>query len=78
MKKLLLLLILSFFSTTGFSASCPDGSEPIKSISADGSYYVYNCGNTNNEPTSSSVDTEESIEKELAEFEAELAAELGQ
>ena len=69
MKKLFLLLVLSFFSVQGFAAaSCPDGSEPIKSVSADGSYYVYNCGNTNNEPTSSSVDTEESIEKELAEF----------
>jgi len=28
MKKILLLLTLSFFSTAGFSASCPDGSEP--------------------------------------------------
>jgi hypothetical protein len=44
MKKLLLLLILSFFSTASFSASCPDGSEPVKSISADGTYFVYNCG----------------------------------
>ena len=35
MKKLLILLILSFFSAQGFSASCPDGSEPIKSVSAD-------------------------------------------
>ena len=44
MKKLLLLLILSFFSAQGLTASCPDGSEPIKSISADGTYFVYNCG----------------------------------
>ena len=42
-KKLLLLLILSFFSTQGLTASCPDGSEPVKSISADGSYYEYKC-----------------------------------
>ena len=27
MQKLLILLILSFFSTQGFTASCPDGSE---------------------------------------------------
>ena len=47
MKKLTLLLILSFFSTQGFTAACPDGGEPTKSISADGSYYVYNCVNTN-------------------------------
>ena len=49
MKKLLLLLALSFFSAQSF-AGCADGSEPVKSISADGSYFVYNCGG------SSSVD----------------------
>ena len=43
MKKLLLLLILSFLSTSGFSVSCPDGSEPTKTVSADGSYYLYKC-----------------------------------
>jgi hypothetical protein len=47
MKKLLLLLILSFFSIQGFAGSCPDGSDPVKSISADGTYFVYNCGNSN-------------------------------
>ena len=50
MKKLCLLLILSFFSAQGFAAGCPDGSEPVKSVSADGTYFVYNCGG------SSSVD----------------------
>jgi hypothetical protein len=54
MKKLLLLLILSFFSAQGYAGSCPDGSEPVKSISDDGTYFVYNCGSTNNEQTSSS------------------------
>ena len=44
MRKLLILLILSFFSTQGFAAGCPDGSEPVKSVSADGTYFVYNCG----------------------------------
>ena len=54
MKKLLLLLILSFFSAQGYAGSCPDGSEPVRSISADGTYFVYNCDNTNNEQASSS------------------------
>ena len=54
MKKLLLLLILSFFSIQGFAGSCPDGSEPVKSVSADGTYFVYNCDNTNNVQASSS------------------------
>jgi len=43
MQKLLLLLILSFFSTQGIAASCPDGSEPTKTVSADGTYYEYKC-----------------------------------
>ena len=43
MKKLLLLLILSFFSAQGYAASCPDGSEPTKTVSADGSYYEFKC-----------------------------------
>ena len=60
MKKLLLLLILSFFSAQGLSASCPDGSDPVKSVSADGTYFVYNCGNTNNKQTSSNEQTSSS------------------
>ena len=44
MKKLLVLLILSFFSAQSFASSCADGSEPVKSISADGTYFVYDCG----------------------------------
>jgi len=47
MKNLLLILVLSFFSAQSFAAGCPDGSEPIKSISDDGTYFVFNCGNTN-------------------------------
>ena len=54
MKKLFLLLILSFFSIQGYAGSCPDGSEPVKSISADGTYFVFSCGNNNNEQKSSS------------------------
>jgi hypothetical protein len=44
MKKLFLLLILSFFSAQSFSGECPDGSEPVKSVSDDGTYFVYKCG----------------------------------
>jgi len=53
MKKLLLLLILSFFSTQGLAGGCPDGSEPVKSVSADGTYFVYNCGGGNEQSSSS-------------------------
>ena len=50
MKKLLLLLILSFFSTQSFAAGCPDGSEPVKSISEDGTYFLYHCNIVVNPP----------------------------
>ena len=54
MKKLLLLLILSFFSAQGIAGSCPDGSEPIKSVSDDGSYYVFNCDGSSTTTSSAS------------------------
>jgi len=53
MKKLFLLLILSFFSAQSFAGSCPDGSEPVKSVSDDGTYYVYNCGGQSSSATNS-------------------------
>jgi hypothetical protein len=53
MKKLLLLLILSLFSAQGLAGGCPDGSEPVKSVSADGTYFVYNCGGGNEQSSSS-------------------------
>ncbi|WP_435189068.1 FG-GAP repeat domain-containing protein [Pseudothioglobus sp. nBUS_23] len=65
MRKLLipLLLILSFFSAQGFAGSCPDGSEPAKSISADGTYFVYNCGGSN---TANSSTSSQKVAKALA------------
>ena len=53
MRKLSLLLILSFFSIQSFAGSCPDGSDPVRSISADGTYFVYNCGGGSNDASSS-------------------------
>jgi hypothetical protein len=57
MKKLLLLLALSFFSAQSFAGSCPDGSEPVKSVSADGTYFVYNCGGGNEQSSSSTANS---------------------
>jgi hypothetical protein len=54
MKKILFIFVLSLYSIQGFASSCPDGSEPVRSISADGTYFVYNCGG--NEQSSSSTD----------------------
>ena len=64
MKKLLLLLILSFFSAQSFAGSCPDGSEPVKSISEDGTYFVFNCGGS----VTPSSDTTITMEKTQIEW----------
>ena len=68
MKKLILLLILSFFSTQGLAGGCPDGSDPVKSISADGSYYEYNCGDSN---TANSSASSQKVVKALAGIDIE-------
>ena len=60
MKKIYLLLILSLFSAQGFAGTCPDGSDPIKSVSDDGTYYVYKCGASNTNKTNSTNDTSSS------------------
>jgi hypothetical protein len=64
MKKLILLLILSFFSAQSFAGSCPDGSEPVKSVSADGTYFVFNCGSS----VTPSSDTTTTMEKTQIEW----------
>jgi endonuclease YncB( thermonuclease family) len=53
MKRFLILLILSFFSLQSYAGSCPDGSDPVRSISADGTFFVYNCAGSNNDTSSS-------------------------
>ena len=57
MKKLYLLLILSLLSAQAFTGSCPDGSDPIKSVSDDGTYYVYKCGGGNTNKANSATET---------------------
>ena len=56
MHKLLLLMALSILSVKSYATTCPDGSEPIKSISADGTYFVFNCGGAN-EASSTNTDS---------------------
>ena len=57
MKNLLLILVLSLLSIQSFAGSCPDGSEPIKSISEDGTYFVFNCGGGNEQASSANTDS---------------------
>jgi len=43
MKKLLLLVTLSLFSAQSLAGSCPQGSEVVRTISPDGSYFLSSC-----------------------------------
>ena len=43
MKKLILIVILSFLSAQSLAGSCPQGSEVIRTISPDGSYFLSSC-----------------------------------
>ena len=65
MKKIYLLLSLILFSAQSFAGSCPDGSDPIKSVSDDGTYFVYKCGggssNNNNSTAETSSNTSSSV-----------------
>ena len=65
MKKLLILLIFSFFSLQSFAGSCLDGSDPVKSISADGTYFVFNCGvgSNNNSSSKASASSDAGIDR---------------
>ncbi|MDB4599022.1 hypothetical protein OAI40_07395 [Candidatus Pseudothioglobus singularis] len=49
-KKLFLPLILSFFSAQSFASSCPYGTELVKSVSEDGTYFLFHCNIVINPP----------------------------
>ncbi|MFL2739874.1 MAG: hypothetical protein ACJ0DJ_14115 [bacterium] len=82
MKKISILVALLIMSPISFASSCPDGSEPIKSISDDGTYYIYTCnqGNSNNAignaNTSSNNSTSESNNSEIKIYEVSFAPEV--
>ena len=49
LKRIILTLFLCIGLTeASIAGSCPDGSDPIKSVSEDGTYFVFNCGATKN------------------------------
>ena len=43
MKKLILIVILSLLSAQSLAGSCPQGSEIIRTVSPDGSYFLSSC-----------------------------------
>ena len=82
MKKIFLLFALLLMSSMSYASSCPDGSEPIKSVSDDGTYYIFTCnqGNSNNAignaNTSSNNSTSESNNSEIKIYEVSFAPEV--
>jgi hypothetical protein len=61
MNKIFALLSLAvlMLNCTGVThaGGCPDGSEPAKSVSADGTYFVYNCGGQSSSSSVASSNT---------------------
>jgi hypothetical protein len=66
MKNLLLILVSSLFSIQSFAGGCPDGGEPIKSVSEDGTYFVFNCGRGNEQLSSSTANSSNANSKTKA------------
>ena len=71
MKKILFIFVLSLYSIQGLASSCPDGSEPVKSVSADGTYFVYNCGGGNEQTSAANPSTANSNIKAVAGIDIE-------
>ena len=82
MKKISILVALLLMSQMSYPSSCSDGSEPVKSISDDGTYYIYSCNqgnskNTNgNSNTSSNNSKSENNDSEIKIYEVSFAPEV--
>jgi hypothetical protein len=72
MKNIVSLLFLAVLmlgcSGVTKAGGCLDGSKPVKSISADGTYFVYNCGGSN---TTTSNTSSQKVTKALAGIDIE-------
>ena len=84
MKKIFLLFALLLISSMSYASSCPDGREPIKSVSDDGTYYIYTCNESNsnsnnaigNAKSSSKDSKSESNYSEIKIYEVSFAPEV--
>lgn len=57
MKNIYLLLVILLISFQSHASKCPDGSDPVKSVSDDGTYYIFTCNqeDSNNTNTDTNV-----------------------
>ena len=58
-KSMFMLITMALLGTTSIThaAGCSDGSEPVRTISSDGSYFVFKCGVSNKQTSSSKTNT---------------------
>ena len=58
-KSMIMLITMALLGTTSIThaAGCSDGSEPVRTISSDGSYFVFKCGVSNKQTSSSNTNT---------------------
>ena len=84
MKKISILIASLIMSSMSFASSCPDGNEPIKSVSDDGTYYIFTCNESNsnsnnalgNAKSSSKDSKSESNDSEIKIYEVSFAPEV--
>ena len=82
MKNIYLLLVILLISFQSHASKCPDGSDPVKSVSDDGTYYIFTCNqeNSNNSIKDTNVSSNnsksESNNSEIKIYEVSFAPEV--
>ena len=82
MKNIYLLLVILIISFQSHASKCPDGSDPVKSVSDDGTYYIFTCNqeDSNNSIKDTNVSSNnsksESNNSEIKIYEVSFAPEV--
>ena len=82
MKNIYLLFIFLLISFQAHASKCPDGSDPVKSVSDDGTYYIFTCNqeDSNNSIKDTNVSSNnsksESNDSEIKIYEVSFAPEV--
>ena len=82
MKNIYLLLVILLISFQSHASKCPDGSDPVKSVSDDGTYYIFTCNqeDSNNSIKDTNVSSNnsksESNNSEIKIYEVSFAPEV--